>query len=187
MNTLRVRTSYATIARSRAVVTFALFMVCLTPMTIGFLGARAAAANHTLRVLFGISASVPAVGILVAAASLVVVVWRRRKVVLELGHHLHITRTGVRLEMSQISRVQTWTRDFGKGGVYSYLALVPAHIDARMGNRPGPDTASGAPRELDAYVAEFPRGVEPNVFEVVELIRAENPDVVVEKLGNIRC
>lgn len=186
MSTLRVRTSYATIARSRAVAIFVVFVLCMSPLTIGFLGARASVANDTLRLLYAISAVLPALGIMVAAGSLLVVVWRRRKVILELGSEVYIVRTGVRLKVSDLRRIQTWTRDRATAGVHTYLALIPEHIDVQMGARPTNETGSGAPRELDAYVAEFPSGTNPNVFEVVELIKTENPRVTVEKLGNLR-
>lgn len=185
MSVLRVRASYASIATSRPAITFLVFVIAMGPLAFGFLSAFSGVTNTTLRLLYGMSAALPLLGLLFAIVSLIVVVFRRRRTVLELGEEIHIVRTGVRLDPQQLECMQTWTRDFGPAGVRSYLALIPGHIDARMGAHPVQETANGAPRELQAYVAEFPPHVHPNVFEVVEYIRGNNPQVTIEKLGNI--
>ncbi len=185
MSNLRVRTSFASIAKSRAAITFLVFVVVMAPLCIGFLRVYATARNSTLRALYGLSASLPALGILLAVCCLAVVILRRRKVVLEVGPELHITRSGVRLSPQQLTCVQTWSRRTAALESSTYLALIPGHIAARMSSRLDMDTRSGAPKELEAYIADFPPGANPNVFEVVEWIQEENPNVKVEKLGHL--
>lgn len=173
MTTITVRRSVTALARSRAVVICAVFVAVLTPILIGLLLERETQVNDAWVTAYSVAALAPGLGIALAVVSLIVVLFRRSRPVLRIGEEVFIPRSGVVFPIAQLATVQLWSSGD------SFITLLPDHVPERVGS----DPKSRAP--VAAYTVRLPRGVTPQPFELAELIRAQQPDVQVDKLGSV--
>lgn len=173
MTTITVRRSVTALARSRAVIVCAVFVAVLTPILIGLLLERETQANDAWVTAYSVAAIAPALGILLAIISLIVVLFRRSRPVLRIGEDVFIPRSGVVFPITQLDTVQLWSSGD------SFITLLPDHVPERVGANP----KTRAP--VAAYTVKLPQGVTPQPFELAELIQAKRPGVQVDKLGSV--
>lgn len=173
MTTITVRRSVTALARSRAVVVCAIFVAVLTPILIGLLLERETQANDAWVTAYSVAAIAPALGIVLAIVSLIVVLYRRSRPVLRIGEEVYLPRSGVIFPVSQLATVQLWSSGD------SFITLLPDHVPERVGS----DPTSRVP--VAAYTVRLPQGVTPQPFELAELIQAKRPEVQVDKLGSV--
>lgn len=170
MTTITVRRRATALATSRAVIICVLFVVVLSPILIGLLLERAAQRSDAWVTAYSIAAAAPALGILAAIISLIVVLVRRSRPVLRIGEQVSIPHSGVVFPLTQLHTVQLWSRQ------KTHIALLPDHV---------PERVTTDPQAVAAYSVALPRDATPRPFELVELIKNVRPEVRVDKLGTL--
>lgn len=171
--TIMVRRRAAALARSRAVVSCVVFVVVLTPILVGLLVERADQNIAPWSWAYAVAAGAPALGIVIAVLSLVVVLWRRSRPVLRIDDHVRIRHSGVSFPVAELATVQLWSQGD------SFVTLLPAHVTDRVES--GPD----ARRTLAPYTVRLPRGMSPRPFELGEALQRRRTAIEVDRLGSL--
>lgn len=172
MEAFKVRTGIPALMRSRAMWTCAFFVLFCVPFLAFFL-VEWNQADGTLKNLYGLAASLPACGLVVAVASMCVVWGRRRKAVLVVDQQINIPKSGVSFALQELETVQIWSDQHA----HSHVALLPGHIEERITTA---DVAALAP-----YIVTFPPGSDPQPYELAEILLSRKPDIKLDRLGRI--
>ncbi len=170
MNAITLRSSPTYLATSRAVIICAVFVGGLLPILAGLVVSASRQTDEVWIMAYRIAATAPAAGVLIALASVVVVLWRRSRPVLTIDERVTIPRTGVSFPLDELDTVQLWSRD------RTYVTLLPGHVTERV----PADRRAVAP-----YTVAFPAGATPRPFELVTLIRDRKPGINVDKIGSL--
>lgn len=172
METINLRSAAAYLARSKAVIVCAVFILVLAPILVGLVVSARAQNEPTLETLYRVATFAPAGGMIVALIMLIVVLWRRSRPALRIDTHVYIPRSGVRFLLTELNHLQLYSRP--EQG--TFLALLPAHVTAGV---------TEDPLAVADYIVRFPKGANPRPFELVDLIQARAPHVGVDKLGTL--
>lgn len=164
--TVTVRTSTAALLKSKATKICAVFVVFMAVLLAVLLIGRPDE-DGVLRNLFSVAALAPAVGILAAIVSLLALSYKRRRPVLVIDSHVRVPHSGVYFPLSDLAILRISRR-----GNHSLATLVPRHLV---------EAGEAGSNDLGAYTIEFPQGPEPRPFELVDLLKAQVPGLVVEK------
>lgn len=165
---ITVRRRAAALARSRAVGVCIVFVVLLVPILYGLLAERARQGPGTWQNAYTLAALAPALGIIAALLSLVVVLHRRSRPILEIGDMVKIPHSGVSFPLRELDTVQLWSQ----GG--TYITLLPEHV---------PERVPQSRKEVASYSVRLPVDVSPRPFELTELIKNRRAEVQIDKLG----
>ncbi|MGD7002889.1 hypothetical protein [Corynebacterium halotolerans] len=170
---ITVRRRAPALARSRAVLICIIFVLVLTPILVGLLAEQADQTAETWSHAYAVAAAAPALGIVLAVLSLVIVLWRKSRPVLVVDDQVRIRHSGVSFPVAELDTVQLWSRG------ESYVTLLPEHVPQRVGTNPTTRKA------VSAYTVGLPHDVTPRPFELAELLQNRKPEVQVDKLGSL--
>ncbi|MGP6172677.1 hypothetical protein [Corynebacterium sp. A21] len=167
-NSITVRRRAGALARSRAVPSCIIFVVLLSPILYGLLSERSRQSTEFWQNAYALAALAPALGIIAAVISLVVVLYRRSRPILQIDEQVRIRHSGVSFPMDELGTVQLWS----KGG--TYVTLLPVYVQERV---------QQSRKAVAPYSVRLPDDVTPRPFELAELIKAHRNEVHIDKLG----
>lgn len=167
-SSITVRRRTAALARSRAVASCLIFVVLLSPILYGLLAERSRQRTETWQNAYAVAALAPALGIIAAVISLMVVLYRRSRPILQIDDQVRIRHSGISFPLEELSTVQLWS----KGG--TYVTLLPAHVQDRVQH---------SRKAVAPYSVRLPDDVTPRPFELAELIKDRRNEVHIDKLG----